>query len=160
MKMKKRRREFMIKVKKRKKSTRFRGSHSHKRGFKKKARGSGHRGGFGMAGTGKRANHRKSLVINLYGNDYFGKDKTLRKGKIKPKLISVNLYQIVNNLKDYIKKNLAKQNKNEIELNLKGYKILGEGDIGSLKLKITASSASKSAMEKIKSAGGELIISK
>lgn len=43
-----------FRTKKRKKGTRFRGYRSHSRGFKKKARGSGHRGGFGMAGTGKK----------------------------------------------------------------------------------------------------------
>ena len=48
-----------LRVKRRRKSRRFRGSHTHGRGFKKKARGSGHRGGVGMAGTGKRGDQRK-----------------------------------------------------------------------------------------------------
>ncbi|MBU0467250.1 MAG: hypothetical protein KKF39_06330 [Nanoarchaeota archaeon] len=46
-------------IKKRKKVSRARGTHTHGRGFKKKARGSGHRGGVGKEGTGKRADHKK-----------------------------------------------------------------------------------------------------
>ena len=43
------------------------------------------------------------------------------------------------------------------DIDLKGYKILGDGNIKE-KLKITASKASKSAMEKVKKAGGEIIL--
>ena len=137
---------MMMKTKKRKKKTRFRGTHSHGRGFKKKARGSGHRGGVGMAGTGKRGDQKKTLVLNLYGNDYFGKDKTLRK-KQKIKLKSINL-------RDISDKALDKK-----EMNLIGYKILSAGEINSA-LKIIASAASKSAIDKVKKAGGEIVISK
>ncbi len=138
-----------MKLKKRKKSSRFRGSHTHARGFKKKARGSGHRGGKGMAGTGKRADQRKTLILNL-PYKYFGKDKALRR-KQKPKLKSINLQQITSNLPSF-------PNDKE-SINLKGYKILGEGDINK-KLIIKASAASKSAIEKIKKSGGEIIIEK
>ena len=141
-------------LKKRRKSSRFRGSHTHGRGFKKKARGSGHRGGKGMAGTGKRADHKKSLIINLYGNDYFGKSKALRR-KSSPKLDSINIIQIIQNLPSFIKSKKAKESGGKIEVNLEGYKILGEGDTDK-KLIITASAASKSATEKIKKAGGEI----
>ena len=51
-----------MKMHKRRKSSRYRGSKTHGRGFKKKARGSGHRGGFGMAGTGKRMSQELSLL--------------------------------------------------------------------------------------------------
>ena len=63
---------------------------THGRGARKKAKGSGHRGGIGMAGSGKRADHKKTLITKLYGNKYFGKQgltsrKTERdKRKIKP----------------------------------------------------------------------------
>lgn len=42
-------------------------------------------------------------------------------------------------------------------MDLKGYKILGDGDI-KIKAKITASAASQSAIDKVKKAGGEIII--
>lgn len=147
-----------MKFKKRKKSSRFRGSHTHSRGFKKKARGSGHRGGKGLAGTGKRADQKKTLVLNLYGNDYFGRDKALRKKPAK-RLIPINLYQITENMPNFLKTKKATESKDAISLNLKGYKILGEGEINSSKkLKITASAASKSALEKTKKAGSEIIL--
>lgn len=145
-----------MRIKKRRKSSRFRGTHTHGRGFKKKARGSGHRGGKGLAGTGKRADQRKTLVLNLYGNDYFGKDKVLRK-KPKIKLEAINIKDIIQNLNSYIKSDKAKDSKETIEINLKGYKILGDGEANK-KLRITASAASKSAHEKIKKAGGEILI--
>lgn len=135
-----------MKVKKRKKSSRYRGGRSHSRGGKKKARGSGHRGGFGMAGTGKRGDQKKTLVLNAYANDYFGKSKRLSR-KVSPKLQSINLRDVAQKAKD----------KNEI--NLSGYKILGDGEL-SHKLKITASAASASAIEKIKKSGSEIVISK
>ena len=134
----------MMKTKKRKKSTRFRGSHTHGRGGKKKARGSGHRGGVGMAGTGKRADQRKTLVLNLK-EKYFGKSKTLRREK-KPKLKTINLCQISEMFSS-----------NQKEINLKKYKILADGEI-SAPAKIIASAASRSAVEKVKKAGGEIIL--
>ena len=147
-----------MKIKKRTKSSRFRGSHTHGRGFKKKARGSGHQGGKGMAGTGKRADQKKTLILNLYGNDYFGKDKTLRRGKAPIKLNVINLREIENNMDSLIKQGKAKDNKGRYEVNLVGYKILADGE-ATKTLKITASAASQSAQNKVKKSGGEIIIS-
>jgi large subunit ribosomal protein L15 len=62
-----------FKIKKKKKSKNFRGNTTHGHGARKKWKGSGHHGGVGMAGTGKRADQKKSLVIKLFGNNYFGK---------------------------------------------------------------------------------------
>jgi len=139
-----------FKLKKRRKSRRLRGSKSQARGFKKKARGSGHRGGVGMAGTGKRGDQLKTYVLNLYGNDYFGKDRALRKGHARPKLKTINLQQISENLSKL-------QDSKTKEVSLLGFKVLGEGDIKG-KLIIKADAASSSAFEKVKKAGGEIII--
>lgn len=133
-----------MKTKKRAKNSRHRGTHTHGRGAKKKARGSGHRGGVGMSGSGKRADQKKSLVIKLFGNKYFGKSKTLRK-KVVQRLKTINLRDL---------ENMAKAKK---ELNFPGYKILGQGEITE-KIIVTASAASKSAIEKVKKAGGEIKI--
>ncbi|RLG13518.1 hypothetical protein DRN69_05460 [Candidatus Pacearchaeota archaeon] len=43
------------------------------------------------------------------------------------------------------------------EINLKDYKILGQGDVKN-KLIIKAKEASKSAIEKVKKAGGEILL--
>lgn len=126
-------------MKKRKKARRYRGSHTHGRGFKKKARGSGHRGGVGMAGTGKRADQKKTKILNL-PEKYFGKSKTLRrKPSIKLKII---------NLRDI---------PNKKEIDLKGYKILSLGKAPE-KIIIKATQASKSAIDKVKKAGGDIIL--
>lgn len=143
-----------MKLKKRKKSSRYRGSHTHGRGFKKKARGKGNQGGKGMAGSGKRADHKKTLILVKYGTDYFGKDKVLRR-KPKPKPIEINIRQIVENLPSLIKEKKAVNEKDAVKINLKGYKILSEGELNK-KLIITASAASGSAVEKVKKAGGEI----
>ena len=132
-----------MKIKKRKKSTRFRGTHTHGRGGKKKARGSGHRGGFGMAGTGKRADQRKSFITNL-DREYFGKEG------LKPKK---KRYVIIN------VGDIEKISKGKKQVDLTGYKILGEGEIQDA-LNITADSVSESALKKIKKAGGDVIIKK
>ncbi|HRZ85750.1 MAG TPA: uL15m family ribosomal protein [Candidatus Paceibacterota bacterium] len=127
--------------KKRKKSSRFSGSHTHGRGFKKKARGSGHRGGFGMAGTGKRADQKKTLILNL-PYEYFGKEG-LKPKKERYKIVNVgDLERIANG-------------KKELELN--EYKILSKGDI-KIALNIKAYSASQSAIKKIEKAGGKIVL--
>ncbi|MCX8158681.1 MAG: uL15 family ribosomal protein [Candidatus Pacearchaeota archaeon] len=141
-----------MKIKKRKKSTRYRGSQTHRRGHRKRTRGLGNKGGVGMSGTGKRSGQKKTLVMKLYGAEYFGKDKALRRGRVKPKLNIINLSQINASLDKY------KKTKDGYEINLKGYKILGDGDITE-KLIITASSFSKSAKEKIEKAGGKCNLS-
>lgn len=135
-----------MKVKKRKRVTKRRGSHTHGRGAKKKARGKGHRGGIGNAGTGKRADHKKTRVLNEFGNSYFGKSKTWRK-KLPIKLNVINLNQISDKFKG------------KSEANLKGYKILSQGNLLE-KIKITASAASKTAIDKVKKLGGDILIEK
>ena len=129
-----------MKIKKRKRKTRWRGTHTHGRGFKKKARGSGHRGGVGKAGTGKRADQKKNLKLYPFGKDKrWGKSRSI-------KLQAINLAEVQNKLKE-----------NQTEINLASYKILGEGEITS-KVRIIAAAASKSAIGKVKKAGGDIII--
>ena len=143
--------------KKRKKASRFRGSQTHKRGFKKKARGSGHRGGFGMAGTGKRGDQKKTLVLKLYGNDYFGRDKTLRRGRVAPKAPVFNLSKVSLNMDSFVEKGIAKQTKDGYDLDLSSYKILGILS-DKLKLTITAKAASANAVESVEKAGGKIVL--
>ncbi len=144
---------MVIKLKKIKKVKRMRGKGmgTHGWGARKKHMGSGHRGGFGMAGTGKKADQKKSLVIKKY-KQYFGKQGETSKSTKRRHNNVMNL--------DYIQKNLESLKKKYLEkdiLNLKDYKILGKGEINH-KLKIKAKAASETAKEKIKKAGGEIII--
>ena len=139
-----------MKYKKRRKSSRFRGSQTAHRGAKERTRGSGNQGGKGMSGTGKRGDQKKSLVINLTGgNNYFGKSRTLRRGVVAPKLKVINLSDI------QLHASSLSQEKGIVDL--KGYKILGDGTL-TQKLSLRASAASTSAKEKIEEAGGTLLL--
>jgi len=139
------------KTHKRKKESRMHGRNmgTHGGGARKKRKGSGHRGGKGMSGSGKRADHKKTLVQKLYGHKYFGKQGITSKKTKKDKQNRINLEQIQKEIKKY------KNEKGEIVL--KNYKILGRGEV-SEKLIIKAKEASKSAIEKVKKAGGEIIL--
>ena len=132
-----------------------RGMGTHGGGARKKRKGSGHRGGIGMAGSGKRADQKKTLVLKLYGNNYFGKQGITSKGTKRDIRKRINLRDIFSNLERYIKKGLAKETQKGIEINLKDYKILGEGDVKK-NIIIKAKDASLSAIEKVKKAGGEI----
>lgn len=144
-------------VNKRKKNVRQRGTHTHGWGSKKKHRGAGNRGGRGMAGTGKRADHKKSKIINLYGNTYFGKKGfTSKSGK---KIKAINLKILEQKLDNYISKGLIKKENDTYILNTKdlGYnKVLANGKL-TKKFKITSDSFSKKAITRIQEAGGEII---
>ncbi len=132
-----------MKLKKRKKSSRDRGRRTC--GFSAKLhKGSGSRGGKGMAGTGKRADQKKTLIIKLYGNKYFGKQGVTSRKTEKKKLKIINLFEIGKKFKPG-------------EIDLSRYKILGEGELKG-KFIIKARAASQSALDKVKEAGGEVII--
>ncbi len=146
----------MIKTHKRTKSSKMhgRGRGTHGYGERKKHKKSGHKGGKGMSGSGKRADHKKTLVLKKYGHKYFGKQGITSRGTKRDIRKRINLQQIELNLEKY------GQKKNDVwEINLKNYKILGTGEVKN-KLIINAKEASKSAIEKVKKAGGEIIIKK
>ena len=143
-------------INKRSKNERQRGHKTHGWGSKKKHRGKGHQGGAGMAGTGKRADSKKpSIWKDIY---YFGKygfvSKT-PKVKIKP----INISFIEQHLNKFISGNLIKKENDVYSVELKNLgfnKLLGDGRV-SAKFKITTPYASKTAVEKVKEAGGEVI---
>ena len=147
------------KTKKRKKVSRMRGTGTHGGGARKKRKKSGHRGGAGMAGTGKRADHKKTLVLKLYGHGYFGKQGITSKRTERDKRERINVGDINLKIQSFLKQGLAKKTDKGFEINLENYKILGEGDI-THKLFIKSNEASKSAIEKVKKAEGEIILTK
>ena len=132
-----------MRFKKRKKSGRMRGTRTHGWAMKKH-KGSGNRGGKGFAGTGKRADQKKSLVIKLYGNNYFGKQGITSKRTAKKRRKLINLKTIAEKYKPG-------------EIDLKGYKILGDGEIKG-KYFIKAKAASQAAIEKVKKEHGDIIL--
>ena len=133
-----------MKIKKRKKSTKLHGQNTYGWGSRKKHKGSGHRGGIGMAGTGKKADHKKSLILVKY-KKYFGKQGVTSRGTQRRKLKTINLREI------------AQRFAGKTELNLKNYKILGDGEVTTA-ITINAKAFTKSACEKIEKAGGKIIV--
>jgi len=132
-----------MKLKKRKKHGRMRGIRTHGHSAKLH-KGKGSRGGKGMSGTGKRADQKKTLVIKNYGTGYFGKQGITSRKTAKKKIKFINLREIT-----------EKYSPGEIDLS--GYKILGNGETKD-KYVIKARAASKSAIDKIKKAGGDIIL--
>jgi len=143
-----------MKLKKTRKSKRQRGNTTYGHGARKKWKGSGHRGGKGMAGTGKRADQKKTLINKLYGNKYFGKQGITSKGTAKKKQKRINLKNIESNFESLMKK----FGKGDV-LDLKDYKLLGEGEL-SKKIKIRVKEASQKAIGGVEKAGGEIEILK
>ena len=145
-----------MKTHKRKKSKGQRGTTRY-HGARKKWKSSGHKGGKGMAGSGKRADQKKTLVTKLYGHGYFGKQGITSKGTRRDKRDRINVGTIELNLAKLVKKGVAKKVGEKYEINLSSFKILGVGEVKN-KFFITAFEASESAMEKIKKVGGEIIV--
>ncbi len=139
-----------MKLKKKRKSVRMRGSRTHGWAMKKH-KGSGNVGGKGMAGAGKRAAQKKTKILNL--EHYFGKRGM--KGKRKMTKI-INVGDIEKNISNMIAGGEAKKSGDAIEVNLPDYKVLGGGEL-TLKLILHANSVSKSAREKIEKRGGKII---
>jgi large subunit ribosomal protein L15 len=128
-------------------------------GARKMNRKSGHKGGVGMAGSGKRADHKKTLINKLYGNNYFGKQGVTSRGTKRDKRQRINLGQIQSQLDSFVKKGIAKKVTSGFEINLSKYKILRSGDVKD-KFFITALEASTKAIEKISKAGGKVTLLK
>ncbi|MBS3113672.1 uL15 family ribosomal protein [Candidatus Woesearchaeota archaeon] len=143
-------------INKRKKNDRQRGSKTHGWGAKKKHRGQGNRGGRGMAGTGKRADSKKP---SIWKTDYFGKHGFVSKTP-KLKINPVNINFIEQHIDRLISNGLIRKEDGfySVELEKLGYnKLLGDGKV-SVKFKIKTSFASEKAVEKVKEAGGEVVI--
>ena len=138
-------------VNKRKKNSRQRGSWTHGWGEKKKHRGSGNRGGSGMAGTGKRADSKKP---SIWKERYFGKHGFV--SRKKSKIIEKNIGYIETHIENLVANKLVSKEGDHyiiIAEKLGFNKLLGRGKI-SKKYKIDVPYASKKAIEIVKKAGG------
>ncbi len=123
-------------------TNKFRGSRTHGRG-KKAGRGAGLRGGRGKAGLHK----HKYIWTVKYAPDHFGRHGFKRHPSLIKKRTTVNVSQVEINLHKYLEEKTAIKKGEVIEV-----------DLGAMK--ITVSEASKKALDKIKKAGGEVILSK
>jgi large subunit ribosomal protein L15 len=141
---------------KRKKSISFRGARSHGYGSHKKHRGSGHQGGVGMAGTGKKADQKKTMVWK--DKDYFGRHGFRSKNTITIK--AINLFYIETHIDLLVKNGVAKKEGDAYAINLKDLKcnkLLGSGKV-TKKYHITTDFASEAAIEKVAEAKGKVTV--
>lgn len=142
---------------KRKKVCKYRGSQTHGGGAKKKRRGTGNKGGAGRAGTGKRAHCRKP---SIWADPlYFGRHGFKMQYKLE-KINAVNVDQINEKIDDFKADGIASEKAGvyEIDLSKLGFnKLIGSG-ICSKKMIIKVKYASGNAVEKVKKAGGEVML--
>lgn len=142
----------------RKKNSRQRGEWTHGWGAKKKHRGAGHRGGRGLAGSGKRGDAKKPR----YWTDkkYFGKNGF---SSINPNVVSkIGISHLDSMVDTLLERGKAKLNNDVVSIDLKDIncrKLLGTG-VASRKFEIKAEMASSRAVEKIQKAGGSVILPK
>ncbi len=136
----------MVNVHKRTKNSRIRGARTCGWGFRQKHKGHGNKGGFGMAGTGKRGDHKKQSAEAGVKGKYFGKQGATSRGTKRDKGQRINLYAIKENL-------FTKAGQ---KIDLKKHTILGVGE--GFKAEITALRASATAISKMEAAGGKIIV--
>jgi large subunit ribosomal protein L15 len=137
---------------KRTKRSRLRGSRTAGTGSRQNYRGKGHRGGKGMAGTGKRAGQKRLWVLKN-APDYFGKHGfRSRYNKIR----GINIGFINDKIERLVKEGKAKKESDGFHVDMQGYKVLSSGKV-TKKLFVKASGFSKIAEEKITKAGGKVI---
>ncbi|AFL94812.1 50S ribosomal protein L15P [Thermococcus cleftensis] len=146
-------------IRRRKKVRKLRGSHTHGWGCKKKHRGGGSKGGKGMAGTGKRKNTKWTWTIK-YAPDHLGK-----RGFHRPKAVqytpkTINLSDIDENLQLFLDMGVAYEEEGKIVVDVTQLgidKVLGTGKL-TRPITIKAYYVTPKAEEKIKAAGGEVLL--
>jgi len=132
------------------KTRKLRGSRTHGWGQVAQHRASGHKGGVGIAGMLK---HHFSSMLK-YDPDHFGHDSTH-----PPHPNITKKWASVRDLDDLFRKFGQKEGeKKVIDLNTKGYqKLLGGGKLGNA-YTVKVKQSTKSAQDKVKQAGGEVLI--
>ncbi|ADT83092.1 MULTISPECIES: uL15m family ribosomal protein [Thermococcus] len=145
-------------IRRRKKVRKLRGSHTHGWGCKKKHRGGGHKGGRGMAGTGKRKKTKWTWVIK-YMPDHLGKRGFSRPKAVQREIVAVNLKFIDEHLDELMQMGVAYEENGKIIVDTTQFadKVLGTGKL-TKPLVIKAYAFSPKAQEKIREAGGEAVL--
>jgi large subunit ribosomal protein L15 len=113
-----------------------------------------------MGGRGNAGLHKHKFMAMLkYAPDHFGR-RGFKRHTLKKKSAVINIDDINLKMEHFIKDGIAKHSGSgmfEVDLGSGGYtKLLGTGKPHG-KFRITVTSASKGAVEKIKNAGGDVI---
>ncbi len=136
------------------KSSKRRGHTTHGYGSMKKHRHGGSRGGRGMAGTGKRADQKKSLINPA---EYFG---TSGFHSLRSAVRAINVQELVRGMDKWTHKNCVQKSGKGYTLNLTKagvHKLLGAGNID-VPFTITVATATPRAIAKIEKAGGSVTV--
>jgi large subunit ribosomal protein L15 len=139
------------------KTQKFRGSRTHGRG-KKAGRGAGKHGGHGNAGLHK---HRYIQMLK-FDPDHFGRHGFKRPQCSVISKFTINVSDVERELSKWVAAGKAKSEGGAfvVDLGALDYdKLLGSGRV-TKKLKLTVSEASETAVEKVKKAGGEVMLPK
>ncbi|MBI3032431.1 uL15 family ribosomal protein [Candidatus Woesearchaeota archaeon] len=148
----------VIRTHKKKKSVRMRGTKTHGWGAMKKHRGSGHQGGVGNAGSGKRGDAKKPTYLKE--KRVFGRHGFVRPNK--KEVCAINIVELERKREYLLKAKVIQEEKGFTIIDLKklGYdKLLATGNTKT-KFKITAQYASANAIKKVQDAGGEVMVEK
>jgi len=140
---------------KKRKSVKLRGSHTHGYGSKKKHRGAGSRGGRGKAGMGKRADTRKQ---SINPKEYFGKSGFVP--KTSKLIVPINLYELNFMVPKLETAGKIKKEKDVYVIDLKtlGYnKLLSKGNLD-YKVNLKVEYATKKAIKKLETSGSSVEI--
>ncbi|MFP4111644.1 MAG: uL15m family ribosomal protein [Candidatus Woesearchaeota archaeon] len=143
-------------VNKRKKNSRARANTTHGYGSMKKNRGAGNRGGRGRAGSGKKGDARKPF-FRVKEKFELGKNGF---GKKRIKIEAINVSDLEKRKESLLLKGVMTKNKETYVINLgdmKVDKLLASGNVAS-KFDVKVRYASDSAVEKIKKAGGNVVL--
>ncbi|MHA1650184.1 MAG: uL15 family ribosomal protein [Candidatus Helarchaeota archaeon] len=134
----------------------YRGSRTHGYGRVGQHRKGGQRGGKGKAGL-----HKGGWTWTVkYDKNHFGKHGFKRPSRIIPETKIINVGQIENMIDTLLEQKIAKQQNNQITLNLTDMgitKVLGSGNI-TRAMTITAQHFTKKAIKKIEAVGGTAIV--
>ncbi len=119
-------------------------------------RKSGSKGGFGAAGMHK---HMWTWVVK-YAPTWFGKHGFNPPKGLERKSLEINLGEVNEKLEEWVRRGLAHEEEGKLVVNLAelGYNtLLGRGRI-SRPVKILVPRATEKAVEKVKAAGGEVVV--
>lgn len=147
-------------IRKRRKITRLRGSRTCGGGSSKKRRGGGHRGGRGLAGSGK-SKKTKSDQVRINLPDHIG-----RRGFKRPQKVvkvesgkrEINVQELDEMIDMYLEKGIAEKKGDVISINVEKLgisKVLGTGRV-TRKLEVSAPRFSEAAKKKIEHMGGKV----
>lgn len=135
----------------------MRGSRTCGGGNAKKRRGAGHRGGRGLAGSGKSKKTKLDLVKKKYP-DHIGRRGFKRPQKVLVKEKIINVQELDQNIHELLEQGTAQKKGDTIVVDLHNLgisKVLGTGKV-TKKLEVTAPSFSAAAVRKIEERGGKV----